>query len=181
MTTTNGPKLWGLLAQYESPQAIYPACERVRDAGYTQWDAHTPFPVHGLDKAMGIRPTVLPWIVLCIGLSGSLFGICFEMWAMGSAMPIIVGGKPILSIPGFVPVWYECTVLSSCLTAFFGNWFLNGLPRYHHPAFSSAAFARSTDDKFFIVIESKDPKFDLEKTRALLKDAGASHVEELED
>lgn len=185
MTTTDtngrGPKLWGLMAQYETAQAIYPACEKVRDAGYTQWDSCVPFPVHGLDKAMGIKPTNLPWVVLAIGLSGSAFGLGFEAWAMHSAMPIIVGGKPVFSIPAFVPVWYEMTVLSSCLTAFFGNWFFNRLPRYHHPAFKSPAFARSTDDKFFILIEASDEKFDLEKTRALLKDTGATLIEELED
>jgi len=176
-----GPKLWGLLAQYETPQAIYKACERVRDAGYSKWDACTPWAVHGLDKAMGVKPTVLPWIVLTIGLSGCIFGISFECWAMASAYPYIVGGKPLFSIPAFVPVWYEFTVLSSCLTAFFFNWILNGLPRLHHPAFNSKAFARSTDDKFFIMIEAVDPNFDQAKTAALLKDAGASLVEELED
>ena len=100
---------------------------------------------------------------------------------MASAYPFIVGGKPLFSIPAFVPVWYECTVLSSCLTAFFFNWILNGLPRLHHPAFQSKAFARVTDDKFFILIEAGDPKFDLAKTTALLKDTGASLIEQVED
>src|SRR4051794_39557625 len=108
----NGPKLWGLLAQYETPQAIYPACERVRDAGYTNWDACAPWAVHGLDKAMGIKPTILPWLVLAIGITCSAFAICFETWAMAYTFPIIVGGKPLFSIPAFVPVWYEFTVLS---------------------------------------------------------------------
>jgi len=176
-----GPKLWGVLAQYENPQVIYTACEKVRDAGYTQWDSCVPFPVHGLDKAMGVPPTKLPWFVLGVALCGSLGGLGLEVWAMEYAQPIIVGGKPLLSIPAFVPVWYEATVLSACLTAFFGNWFFNKLPRLHHPAFRSKAFERVTDDKFFIMIEASDPKFDAAKTKALLKDAGASLVEELED
>lgn len=173
-------KLWGVLAQYENPHAIYKACEQVRDAGYEQWDACTPFPVHGLEKAMGAPASRLPWIVLACGLAGSTFMLFFESWAMGSAYPMIVGGKPLFSLPAFVPVWYEFTVLSSCVSAFLANWLLNGLPRPHHPAFASKAFERVTDDKFFIMIEATDPKFDLEKTKALLSQAGATQVEELE-
>jgi Protein of unknown function (DUF3341) len=173
-------KPWGVLAQYENPADVFHACETVRDAGYSQWDACTPFPVHGLDKAMGLKPSVLPWAVLIIGISGSAFMLWFESWTSGNLYPFIVGGKPLFSVPAFVPVWYEMTVLSSCLTAFFGNWIINGLPRPHHPAFASKAFERVTDDKFFIMVESTDPKFDLEKTKALLADAGATLVEELE-
>lgn len=172
--------LWGLLARYENPHAIYQACEKVRDAGYESWDACVPFPVHGLDKAMGVKPSKLPWIVLTCGLAGSTFMLFFESWAMGSAYPMVVGGKPLFSLPAFVPVWYEMTVLSSCLAAFLGNWILNGLPRPHHPAFASKAFERVTDDKFFIMVEAKDPQFDLNKTKALLQSTGATLVEELE-
>ncbi len=181
MATSNAPKAWGLLAQYENPHLIYKAAERVRDAGYSKWDAYAPFPVHGLDKAMGLKPSTLPWYVLIIGICGSIFALWFEMWSMGYDFPIIVQGKPLNSLPAFVPVWYEATVLSSCLTVFFGNWILNRLPQYYHPTFGSKAFERVTDDKFFIAIEAADSRFDLEKTRALLKDTGASLIEELED
>ncbi|GMU63114.1 MAG: DUF3341 domain-containing protein [Myxococcales bacterium] len=171
---------WGLLAQYEDPHSIYQACEQVRDAGYQQWDACAPFPVHGLDRAMGVKPSRLPWIVLVVGLVGSALGLWLQAWTSGSAYPFITGGKPLFSLPAFVPVWYEMTVLASCLAAFFGNWILNGLPRLHHPAFASRAFERATDDKFFIMIEAADPKFDLAQTEALLKSTGATHVEVLE-
>lgn len=174
-----GPRIWGLLAQYEDPHAIYKACEKVRDAGYQNWDSCAPFPVHGLDKAMGLKPSNIPWIVLAVGVCGSTFMLWFQSYAMGNMYPMIVGGKPLLSIPAFVPIWYEITVLSSCLTAFFSNWILCGLPQPHHPAFGSKAFERVTDDKFFIMIESQDPKFDLEKTRSLLQSSGATHIEEL--
>jgi hypothetical protein len=177
---TTNTKLWGLLAQYENPATVFHACEQVRDAGYSQWDACTPFPVHGLDKAMGLKPSKLPWVVLICGLLGSSFMLWFQTWTSGNAYPFIVGGKPLFSLPAFVPVWYEITVLSSCLAAFFGNWVLNGLPRPHHPAFGSKAFERVTDDKFFIMVESADPKFDLEKTKTLLTQSGATLVEELE-
>ena len=172
--------LWGLLAQYENPAAIFHAAERVRDQGYQEWDACTPFAVHGLDKAMGLKPSVLPWIVLTVGLSGSAFMLFFESWVSGTLYPSVLSGKPLFSLPAFVPVWYEITVLSSCVTAFLANWILSGLPRPNHPAFNSKAFERVTDDKFFILIESRDPKFDLEKTRGLLTQTGASLVEELE-
>jgi hypothetical protein len=174
------PNLWGVLARYENPNAVYQACEKVRDAGYSLWDACTPFPVHGLEKAMGLKASKLPWVVLICGITGSTFMLWFQTWTSGNAYPFIVGGKPLFSLPAFVPVWYEITVLSSCLGAFFGNWVLNELPRPNHPAFNSKAFERVTDDKFFIMVEAKDPKFDLEKTKALLQDAGATLVEELE-
>ncbi len=174
-------KLWGVLAQYENPHAVMHACERVRAAGYEKWDACTPFPVHGLDKAMGVPPSKLPWAVLCVGLIGSTFMLWFQSWAMGNAYPMIVGGKPLFSMPAFVPVWYEVTVLSSCVTAFLANWIMNGLPQPNHPVFASKAFERVTDDKFFIMIEAADGRFDLERTKTLLKDSGATLVEELED
>jgi len=176
--STNKP--WGLLAQYENPAAVYHACESVRDAGYQAWDACTPFPVHGLDKAMGLKPSKLPWAVLSVGVTGSTLALFFQSWAMGNAYPFIVGGKPLFSLPAFVPIWYELTVLSSCVTAFLANWIINGLPQPYHPAFASKAFERVTDDKFFIMIESSDPKFDLEGTRALLQKTGATLVEELQ-
>jgi hypothetical protein len=174
-------KVWGLLAQYETPPAVYHACEKVRDAGYSKWDACTPFPMHGLDKAMGAPASKLPWIVLSVGVVGSTLMLYFVYWVAGSAFPMVVGGKPFNSLPAFVPIWYEITVLSSCVTAFVGNWILNGLPRPYHPAFASKAFERVTDDKFFIMVEAADPKFDRERTKALLASTGATQVEELED
>lgn len=180
MSQPTPAKLWGLLAQFEDPATVYAACEKVRDAGYSAWDACTPFPVHGLEKAMGLKPSKLPWVVLICGVLGSTFMLWFQSWTSGNAYPFIVGGKPLFSLPAFVPIWYEITVLSSCLGAFFGNWVLNGLPRPHHPAFASPAFERVTDDKFFIMIEAEDPKFDLAATKALLSQSGATHVEELE-
>jgi hypothetical protein len=180
MTDISKTAPWGVLAQFENPATVFHACEKVRDAGYSQWDACTPFPVHGLEKAMGLKPSPLPWWVLFIGICGSTFMLWAEAYTSGSVYPFIVGGKPLFSMPAFVPVWYEATVLSSCATAFFANWILNGLPRLHHPAFASKAFERVTDDKFFIMVEATDPKFELEKTKALLTQSGATLVEELE-
>ena len=174
-------KAHGLLAQYESPADIFHACEKVRDAGYQRWDSCTPFPVHGLDKAMGLKPSRLPWMVLLGGLFGGTFAMAFLIWVSAYEYPLNIGGKPTWSVPAFVPITFEFTVLLSCLTAFFGLWFLCRLPQLYHPAFRSKAFERVTDDKFFILIDADDPRFDLEKTRKLLEDSGATLVEEMED
>ncbi len=175
------PQNWGLLARYENPAQLVHACETIRDARYTKWDACSPFPVHGIDEAMGIKRTVLPWFVFCGGLTGGLSAMGFMIWVSSVAYPLNIGGKPLLSIPAFIPVTFEVTVLFSALTTFFSLWFLNRLPQLFHPAFKSKAFESVTDDKFFIMIEAQDPKFNLEKTRELLKKTGASLVEELED
>ena len=128
-----------------------------------------------------VASVYVPWYVLLVGVSGSLFGLCFQIWAMRYDTPFVLAGKPYWSIPAFVPVWYEATILSCCLTIFFGNWIFNRLPRLHHPLFSSKAFERVTDDKFFVIIESTDPKFDNAATRALLQETGAVLIEEVQD
>ncbi len=173
--------VWGVLAQFETTHDIYHACEKVRDAGYKKWDAHAPFPVHGLDKAMGLKPSVLPWMVLVAGTTGATLAIWFMIWVSAYDYPLNIGGKPTWSIPAFIPVMFEVTILFSALTTAFGMFFLNRLPTWNHPTFSSKAFERATDDKFFIVIESSDPAFDMNKTQSLLKSAGASHFEVLEN
>jgi hypothetical protein len=178
MATKNG---YGLLARYETPADIFHACERVRDAGYSKWDSFTPFPVHGLERAMGLKPSILPWLVLGAGLFGGIFAISFMVWVSAYDYPLNIGGKPTWSVPAFIPVTFEFTVLLSCLTAFFGLWFLCRLPQLFHPVFQSKAFEKATDDKFFIMIEASDAKFDAAKTKKLLEETGASHIEELED
>ncbi len=179
--TENVVEKWGLLAQYENPAEIYHACEKVRDAGYTKWDANTPFPVHGLDKAMGLKASKLPWIVLCGGMTGPTLAMLFMIWTSAYDYPLNIGGKPLLSIPAFIPVTFELTVLFSAFCTFFGLWALCKLPRWHHPAFNSPTFEKFSDDKFFIMIEAKDDKFDWSKTESLLKASGSSHVEVVED
>lgn len=175
------PKIHGLLAQYETAPAIYHACEKVRDAGYSRWDSYTPFPVHGLDRAMGLKASPLPWLVLLGGLTGCVTAISFMIWTSAYDYPLNIGGKPTWSVPAFIPITFEFTVLLSCLTTFFGLWFLCRLPQLYHPAFKSKAFERATDDKFFILIGADDPRFDYEKTKRLLEDAGATFIEDVED
>ncbi|MHC4080192.1 MAG: DUF3341 domain-containing protein [Planctomycetota bacterium] len=183
--------LYGLLAEFETPVAIYEAAERVRDAGYRWWDCHTPFPVHGLDKAMGIRPTILPWIVLACGLGGTTFGFLlqwftnatsFDMWALVwvRGYDFLISGKPALSGAVYPVVMFELTVLFSAVGCVLVLMLLNKLPWLYHPLFKSRRFLRATDDRFFIVIESRDPLFYRGKTEEFLASLGSTAVEELE-
>ena len=186
------PRLHGYLAEYNTPGGVLHAAEKVRDAGYSRWDCMTPFPVHGLDSAMGIKKTILPWLVLSAGTFGFLFA-CFMQWYVNSphtqyaglyvlsGYPLIISGKPYWSLPPNIPVMFEFTVLLSALTAFFGVWGLNGLPRYHHPVFNVARFRRVTDDKFFVFIEAADSKFDPRESRALLEATHPAAIEEVKD
>lgn len=176
-----GPKVWGLLAEYDTPRAVYKACEKTRDAGYLIWDSYTPFPVHGLDKAMGLRQSVLPWFVFVGGMLGATCGFTLQWWASTIAYPIIAQGKPYFPMQAFVPVTFEVGVLFASFSAVLGMLALNGLPRFHHSLFNSPRFARVTDDKFFIAIEACDPKYDAVKTREFLESTGATVVEEVED
>ncbi len=174
-------KTFGLLAEYESAADIFHACEKIRDAGYKRWDSYTPFPVHNLDKAMGLKPSVLPWIVFACGMTGAASGLLLQWWSSTIAYPLIIAGKPLFSFQANVPVTFELGILFSAFGAVFGMLGLNKLPQYYHPLFNIPRFARVTDDRFFIAIESSDPKFDLEKTRKLLEDTHAVKVEEVED
>lgn len=171
---------WGLLAEFDTPQALYKACERVRDEGFEHWDAYSPFPVHGLDKAMGLKPSVLPWIVLVMGLTGAGLGMLLQSWVAMEAYPLVISAKPFFSWPAFVPVTFELGVLFASFGAVFGMFHLNRIPRFHHPVFGSDRFERATDDKFFIAIEAADPRFDARKTKKFLKGLGAAHIEKLE-
>ncbi len=168
---------FGVLAEFATPGELFRACERVRDAGYTLWDAHTPFPVHGLDRAMGMKRSVLPWIVLAMGLTGAAAGFALQTWVHSLGYPLVISGKPFFSWPAYVPVTFELGVLFGALGAVFGMLALNQLPMHYHPLFHSARFEKVTDDSFFVSIEVRDPRFDATATRRLLEDLGARHVE----
>ncbi|MEW6741664.1 MAG: DUF3341 domain-containing protein [Planctomycetota bacterium] len=174
-------KPYGLLLEFETPAQLLRACEQVRDAGFSRWDAHSPFPVHGLDRAIGVRPTALPYIVLLCGLAGATLGLLLQWWTNALAYPFRVSGKPIFSLPANIPVTFETTILLSAIGAVAGMFLLNRLPQFYHPVFRSRRFKRVTTDRFFISIEAADPKFDRERTRAFASSLGPVHVEELED
>ena len=185
-------KLYGLLAEFETPGAIVGAAKKVHDAGFRWWDCCVPFPVHGLDKAMGIRPTILPWLVLGAGITGGVLGTLLQwftnatnlelwsgpIWVTGYAF--LVSGKPFASVPTWIPVIFELTVLLAAIGAVVFLLLLNKLPQLYHPCFKSERFARVTDDRFFIIIEAKDPLFYRAKTQQLLTSLGATAVEEVQ-
>ena len=161
--------LHGLLAEYNLPHEMVHAAKKIRDAGFTKWDTYSPFPVHGIDDAMGIKMTVLPWFTLCAGLTGLATAIALQWWTNAYDYPWIVSGKPFWSIPANVPIMFELTVLFSAITTLVGMLMLNNLPEPSHPLDQVRRFARVTDDKFFLMILASDPKFDEDETRQLLE------------
>jgi mono/diheme cytochrome c family protein len=170
-------QLHGLLAEYNTPQQLIEAARRVRDAGYTRWDTFSPFPVHGIDPAMGIRRTRLPWIVLCFGLTGGTLALFFQWWTSTVDYPWIVSGKPFWSVPANIPITFELTVLFSALSCFASMLILNKLPLPSHPLDRSRRFARATNDRFFVMIQASDPKFDRRETGKLLDATNPRGVE----
>jgi hypothetical protein len=170
-------KEFGLLAEFSSAEDLVHACAKVRDEGFDRWDAHTPFPVHGLDKAMGLRRSMVSLFVLVMGLSGAAFGMLMQWWVSAEAYALVVSGKPFFSWPAFVPIMFECGVLGGASGAVLGFLIMSRLPRHHHALFNSERFAQVTDDKFFISIEADDPRYDSARTPQLLRDLGADHVE----
>lgn len=168
---------YGLLAEYDSPGALVHACEKVRDAGYSKWDAHSPFPIHGIERAMGIGRSRLPYVTLLFGLSGVLGGMTLQLWANGMAYPLIISGKPFFNWQPYVPITFECGILLAALSTVFGMFAFNKLPMLFHPLFGAERFERVTDDGFFISVEAWDPKYDATATERLLASTGATRVQ----
>ena len=184
----NPAKLYGYIAEFETPGDLMAAAEKVRDAGYKWWDCHTPFPVHGLDGAMGIQRTWLPIFVFFAGMTGTIAAFLLQaftnswdlhvwagVWVTG--YPFLISGKPAMSLPAFIPVMFELTILFSALACVKLMFLFNGLPQLYHPLFRSHRFRRATNDRFFISIEARDPRFYRSKTEADLKSCGAAAVE----
>jgi hypothetical protein len=167
---------YGLLAEYASADALVSAASAVRRAGYTRFDAYSPLPIAGLAEAIGVRRSLLPFLVLAGGICGGLVGYGLQYWTMVEAYPINVGGRPLHSWPAFIPVTFELTVLGASLSAVLGMLALNGLPQPYHPLFNVPDFSLASQNRFFICVEVTDPIYDLERTEALLKRTGATHV-----
>lgn len=172
--------LYGVVAQFGTVEDLMRAAERVKAAGYTKTDAYTPFPIEGLDEALGMKPTRLGWIVLAAGVLGGLGGFFMQWWANTQYYPLIIGGKPLNSWPNWIVIMYELTILSAAFTAGLVMIFRNGLPRAYHPIFNTPGFEAASRDKFFICVESADPRFDLRRTTAFLESLGPERVVEVE-
>jgi hypothetical protein len=161
--------LHGLLAEFDTATELVDAAREVRNAGYTKTDAFSPFPLHEIDEALGIRRSILPVLVFFGALTGTLTGIGLQVFVHYVDYPLNVGGRPFLSWPSLVPPAYELTILLAGFTAVFGMLFLNGLPRPYHPLFNVPRFALATREKFFLLIETEDPQFEYDKTRNFLE------------
>lgn len=176
-----GTVLYGLLAEYDGPEALVHAAERVREAGYSKWDAFTPFPIHALEEAMKIKRTILPWFVFFAGITGLAAGILLQWWTNAVDYPFMISGKPMWSIPANVPIMFEVTVLFSALTAAGAMFVMNNLPQLWHPLFGSPRFRKVTSDGFYIAIESRDSKFNEKAATDLLKGTHPLHFERVEE
>ncbi|TFH31830.1 MAG: DUF3341 domain-containing protein [Myxococcales bacterium] len=185
---TKTPALY--LAEYDTPNAIARAAMKVRDAGYQNWDCHTPYALHGMDEAMGLKPTrigVISFIFGMLGVATAVFMIqyanafSFDFLNLGSGYPLVVGGKPPGAFPSMVPIMFELGILLCGFATLFGLLHLIKLPMHHHPIFESDRFEAASDDKFFISIEAGDQKFDLERTKALLEATNPTYLELVEE
>ncbi|MBV8143301.1 MAG: DUF3341 domain-containing protein [Verrucomicrobia bacterium] len=167
---------FAVIAEFSSATALYQASEKVRDAGFKFWDVHSPFPIHGMNKAMGLGKSPLGYIIFGGGFLGFTTAALLEYTPSSFLFPLIVHGKPVnfFTVPPFFPIMFELTVLISAFTAFFGVFILNRLPRLHHPLFDYEPFKRATNDAFFLVIESTDPKFSAIGTREFLEQIGGT-------
>lgn len=173
--------LYGMSAEFSSAAEVLTAAEKVRDAGYRRWDVFSPFPVHGLEKVMGMSNSKVGWFAFIFG-AGAFIGTMFMIWFMNDFnYPILIGGKPMFSTPMSVVPSYILLVLFSALGAFIGMIALNELPRHHHPLFAKKRFELVSRDKFFLVIGSNDPQFSEPATRKLLEEIGGENIEIVED
>ncbi|MBL9121423.1 MAG: DUF3341 domain-containing protein [Phycisphaerae bacterium] len=191
-TGSKSKVLYGYIAEFETPGAVMAAAERVKAEGYERWDVCTPFPVHGMDKAMGVKRTILPVVIFGGGMTGTIAATLLQIFTNSTGLhipipipitgyPFLISGKPLMSIPAFIPVMFELTVLFAALTAVFGMFIMNGLPRLSHPLFGSDRFRRVTNDRFFVVIEARDARFLPGKTEAFLKSLNPLSVEAVEE
>jgi len=185
---TKKPALY--LAEYDTPNAIAQAAMKVRDAGYQQWDCHTPYAMHGMDEAMGLKPTRIGFISFFFGMFGVGLAVfmmqytnafSFDLLNIGSGYPLVVGGKPPGAFPSMVPIMFELGVLLCGFATLFGLLHIIKLPQHNHPIFESDRFESASDDKFFISIEAGDQKFHLDRTKMLLEATNPTHLELIEE
>ena len=171
-------KVHALGAEFPSAGALFRAAEKVRDAGFKRWDVHSPFPIHGMDKAMGMGKSWLSAPVLIGGTSGLLFAMLLTLAPSTILYPLNVDGKPVtfFTIPAYFPIMFELTVLFSAFTTVFALLIFSQLPKWYHPLFNWERFARVSNDGFFLVIETRDAKFSESKTREFLETIGGQHV-----
>lgn len=178
---TENKNIHGVLAEFRNPKELIDAAETVKDSGYNDYDTYAPFPIHGMEKAMGLKESPLGWIVLAGGLAGMIGALTLMIWVMGYEYPLNISGKPFINLPIYVPITFELTVLLAAFAATFGMFALNKLPRLHNPLFNVERFKKASDDGFFVCIESSDELFSEESVKKLFTDSGATHIETVYD
>ncbi|MCU0719916.1 MAG: DUF3341 domain-containing protein [Pirellula sp.] len=178
-TGTKAPKAYGWMAEYPDENKLLEAARKVRDSGYTDTDAFTPFPVHGIDEALGIKPTVLPFIVLCCGFTGLCLALTMQYWMNGVDYMYIISGKPMGITPASIPVSFEMTILFSAFSTFLGMIALNKLPRFSNPVFTNPRFDRATDDKFFLYVSASDKYYNRDSVKELLSGTSPEALDEV--
>ena len=173
--------IYGVVGEFETEHQLLHAAEKTREAGYRRMDAYAPFPVEGLSEAMGLKSNKVAMLTLIGGLCGGLGGFGFEYWCNVISYPLNIGGRPLNSWPAFIPVTFELTILVAALSAVLGMLALNGLPMPYHPLFNNPRFALASRNRFFLCIESRDPKFDLDHTRYFLESLNPREVSTVAD
>ncbi len=180
-TTEAGVPVHGIIAEYATAADLYRAAEMVRDAGYVRWDVYTPFPIHGLEEAMGVRRTRLPILIAVIGLTGAGLGFLMQYWMTAVDYVQVVQGKDPTAWEAYIPITFEMGILSAAFTAILGMLAFNKLPMWNNPLLRKDRFLRCSDDRLMICIEAADDRFDQEKTRHLLEAAGGTNVDLVEE
>lgn len=179
--TEDGRRVWGVMAEFDSAERVYHAAEKIRDAGFKKWDVSTPFPIHGMEDAMGQKRTLLPYIVFGAGLGGVFVAVLLQFFMNHWDYVFIVQGKPTDAWEAYLPIMFELGVLHAAFAALIGMLALNGLPRHSHPLFNSERFLSTSDDRFVVAIEADDKSFDPERTPAMLESLGGTGLELVED
>lgn len=172
---------YGLMAEYETPADLMHAAETIRDAGFSRWDVFSPYPIHGMDQAMGIKNSRVGWFSFLGGVVGYTSGMLMIWWMNAVDYAIPIGGKPMFSPHGAFPPSYELTILLGAFGALFGMLFLNRLPKLYHPLLKNLRFKLASHDRYYLVIECDDPKYSETETRRLLESSGSRHIEMVED
>lgn len=170
-----------IIAEFKDPSDLLHAAEKIRDSGIKEFDTHSPFPIHGMDDAMGMKDSNLDFIVLCGGAFGATFGLGLQSWVSHIAYPMKISGKDTLSIPAFIPVTFELMILISAFAAVFGMFALNKLPKLYHRLLKSNNFLKVTSHGFFVSINSCDKKYDPNSTKSFLEEIGGKNIEIVKD
>jgi hypothetical protein len=170
-------KVYAVMGEFSDPHDLVHAGRKIREMGYTKIDAMSPFPVHGIDAAIGVPYSKLGWIVIAIAVCGTATALLLQWWCGVVNYPLVIGGKPLFDFSFSIPITFELTVLFSAFASVIGMFALNGLPRLYHPSANYQMAHRATDDRFILVIEADDPKFNPQATVEHMKSVGAGTVE----